>query len=57
MIINNFKVVNVSVFLHGAKESEDYLGAWAEQNLPFSPLFCVYYVFQGVCQGTHPNHF
>jgi hypothetical protein len=57
MVIYLLEIVDITMFLHYSKESNNDFRCGMDENLTLATLFGVEYGFQGIGQYTHPYHF
>merc|ERR1719162_939042 len=56
MVIYNFQVANVAMFLHHLQKLDDNLGVGPDEHLTFATLLGIHDVVQAITQHTDTHH-
>lgn len=56
MIINAFKLTNISMFHHDSKELDNNFGCRSNEDLSFTSSFSIYNAFQTIVQNADSDH-
>lgn len=56
VVIDNFKLTDVTVLLHHLEKLHNHLGGRSDENLATASLLSVVDIFQGISENTHAHH-